>query len=61
MQVETQYNREVVCMAVSESESLVAVGSQNHISFVDPRAKETVFHIANADHNHGKNPILWKY
>ena len=51
MQAPTPYEREVVCMAASES--IVAVGSQNHVSFVDPRVQACVSFIANAEHNHG--------
>ena len=52
IQVATRYDREVVCMAASESS--VAVGSQNHISLVDHRVKDPVSSFANVDLNHGE-------
>lgn len=52
VQVSTPYEREVVCMAASDS--LLAVGSQNHVSLVDSRVKACVSSFANAEHNHGE-------
>ena len=39
---------------MAASDSLLAVGSQNHVSLVDSRAKACVSSFANAEHNHGK-------
>lgn len=52
-QIPTPYEREVVCMAASDP--ILAVGSQNHISLIDPRVKACISSIANAEHNRG-NP-----
>ena len=43
-------------MAVNDG--LAAVGSQNHVSFVDARQKQVAFCIANVEHNHGEKSIL---
>ena len=56
VQVSTPYEREVVCMAASDS--LLAVGSQNHVSLVDSRVKACVSSFANAEHNHGEKTIF---
>ena len=51
MQVETNYDREVVCMAVRDD--LVAVGSQGHIVFVDSRQHKPLPPIESMDHMNG--------
>lgn len=56
LQVATQYEREVVCMAATDS--LLAVGSRNHVSFIDPRQARCLSSIAVVEHNQGKYPRL---
>ncbi len=51
MQVRLKHSKEVVCLAMTDS--LVAVGSQSHISLVDPRRKTPVQEIESLDHSHG--------
>ncbi len=51
MQVKLKHNREVVCMAMNDL--LLAVGSQSHVSLVDPRKKTPVQDIESLDANHG--------
>ena len=50
-QVRLKHSKEVVCLAMTDS--LVAVGSQSHISLVDPRKKTPVQEIESLDHSHG--------
>lgn len=51
VQVKMPHEREVVCMACSET--LVAAGSQNHATLLDSRQQGVVTSIPNADLNHG--------
>jgi hypothetical protein len=46
-----KFNKEVVCMAVSDS--LLAVGSQSHVSLVDPRKKSPIQDVESLDAGHG--------
>lgn len=39
------------------TDCLLAIGSQNHVSLVDPRVKACVSSFANAEHNHGMQGI----
>lgn len=55
-QVRLKHSKEVVCLAMSDS--LVAVGSQGHISLVDPRRKAPVQDVESLDHSHGVSPAL---
>lgn len=51
MQMRLKHSKEVVCLAMTES--LVAVGSQSHISLIDPRKKTPVQEVESLDHSHG--------
>ena len=50
-QVRLKHSKEVVCLAMTDS--LVAVGSQSHVSLVDPRRKAPVREVESLDHSHG--------
>ncbi len=59
VQVKLKHSKEVVCLAMSDN--LVAVGSQSHITLVDPRQKTPVQDVESLDEGHGgtpKNPLL---
>ena len=43
------------------SDSLLAVGSQSHITLVDPRKKTPVQDIESLDDAHGAAPLHFKY
>ncbi|BDA46679.1 DDB1- and CUL4-associated factor 12 [Coccomyxa sp. Obi] len=49
--VRLKHSKEVVCLAMSDS--LLAVGSQSHITLVDPRKKTAVQDIESLDDAHG--------
>ena len=50
-QVRLKHSKEVVCLAMNDS--LLAVGSQSHITLVDPRKKTPVQDIESLDDAHG--------
>ena len=52
LQVRLKHSKEVVCLAMTEA--LVAVGSQSHVSLVDPRRKAPVQDVESLDHSHGE-------
>ena len=52
VQVRLKHSKEVVCLAMTDS--LVAVGSQSHISLIDPRKKAPVQEVESLDQSHGK-------
>ena len=39
---------------MASSDATLAVGSQNDISFIDPRQQLPVSSVSNVDHNHGE-------
>ena len=39
---------------MASSDATLAVGSQNDISFIDPRQQPPVSSVSNVDHNHGE-------
>ncbi|EIE19636.1 WD40 repeat-like protein [Coccomyxa subellipsoidea C-169] len=49
--VKLKHSKEVVCLAMSDN--LVAVGSQSHITLVDPRQKTPVQDVESLDEGHG--------
>ena len=51
VQVRLKHSKEVVCLAMSDG--LLAVGSQSHITLVDPRRKAPVQDVESLDHSHG--------
>lgn len=51
VQVRLKHSKEVVCLAMTDS--LVAVGSQSHISLIDARKKSPVQEVESLDHSHG--------
>lgn len=53
MQVRLKHSKEVVCLAMTNS--LVAVGSQSHISLIDPRKKAPVREVESLDDSHGEH------
>ncbi len=62
MQVRLKHSKEVVCLAMTDS--LVAVGSQSHVSLIDPRKKTPVQEVESLDHSHGELrcsvSLLWR-
>ena len=52
VQVRLKHSKEVVCLAMTDS--LVAVGSQSHISLIDPRKKAPVQEVESLDESHGE-------
>ena len=59
VQVRLKHSKEVVCLAMTDS--LVAVGSQSHVSLIDPRKKTPVQEVESLDHSHGEQrcPIVF--
>lgn len=57
-QVRLKHSKEVVCLAMNDS--LLAVGSQSHITLVDPRKKTPVQDVESLDEGHGEEtgPII---
>ncbi|KAK9827700.1 hypothetical protein WJX81_001747 [Elliptochloris bilobata] len=55
--VKLTVEREVVCMAMSDG--LVAVGSQSHVSLVDPRCQAPVQDVASLDTDHGVRSLCF--
>ena len=53
MQVRLKHSKEVVCLAMTDS--LVAVGSQSHVSLIDPRKKAPVQEVDSLDDSHGEH------
>ena len=51
-QVAVGFDKEVVCMAMDDR--LVAVGSQSHVTLVDPRRPQPVFSVESPDVSHGR-------
>ena len=49
-----KYSRENVCMSIREKDHLYAVGSQSHVTLVDPRAPKHTPCIASKQRGQGK-------
>lgn len=56
-QVRLKHSKEVVCLAMNDS--LLAVGSQSHITLVDPRKKTPVQDVESLDDGHGVDLSLF--
>ncbi|XP_072038065.1 DDB1- and CUL4-associated factor 12-like [Amphiura filiformis] len=55
-----KYHLENVCMTISWDHSLYAVGSQSHISFVDPRSAEPIASIESKEHGSGVRSLSFR-
>ncbi|CAL5228259.1 g11362 [Coccomyxa viridis] len=55
--VRLKHSKEVVCLAMTDS--LVAVGSQSHVSLIDPRKKTPVQEVESLDHSHGVRSLTF--
>ncbi|XP_033125183.1 DDB1- and CUL4-associated factor 12-like [Anneissia japonica] len=51
--------KENVCMSLSEDNSLYAVGSQSHVTFLDPRDLKTVFVISSSERDSGVRSLTF--
>lgn len=54
------YTNETVCMAVEEWRNLYAVGSQHHITLIDPRLGRFVRIVESCDEKFGVRSLAWQ-
>jgi WD repeat-containing protein 40A len=58
--VPLMYSNETVCMAVQPETNMYAVGSQNHISLIDPRVGRPIASVESCDERFGVRSLVWK-
>eukprot|EP00128_Syssomonas_multiformis_P015593 Colp12_sorted_trinity150504_noHs@16421 len=55
------YSKETVCMDFEEDRNLVAVGSQAHVSFLDPRTASVILSVESIDDGWGVRSLSSKF